>query len=149
MKGGKEDKRNEVLYVGLPSPIELRRTILEATKDAVEMLQKYEKFRAVREEKITTVNQLQEQIREVTKLVNKLKSEMPKVDIRIKMHQEEEMIENEIIASKEAEKEKKAKKISKKKKVVKKEPVKRAKELSELEKLEAELSHIEQKLGKV
>jgi hypothetical protein len=145
MAGGKEGKKQDVLYVGLPSPIELRRTILETTKDAVEMLQKYEKFRAVREEKIVIINQLQEQIKEITKLVNKLKLEMPKVDIRIKLHQEEEMVEKEIKASKEAAKPKK----KEAKKAVKKEAVKKTRELSELEKLEAELSHIEQKLGKV
>ena len=37
-------KKEEELYVGVQSPSELRRVILEATRDAVEMLQNYEKF---------------------------------------------------------------------------------------------------------
>jgi hypothetical protein len=146
MNRGKEVKKEkDVLYVGLPSPIELRRTVLEATKDAVEMLQKYEKFRAVREEKIKTIIELQEQIKEITRLASKLKSEMPKIDVRIKLHQEQEMIEREATAAKEAAKPKE----KKEKKTIKKEAVKRTRELSELEKLEAELTNIEQKLGKV
>jgi TolA-binding protein len=151
MAGGKEVKKEQdVLYVGLSDPIELRRTILEATKDAVEMLQKYEKFRAVREEKVATINQLQEQLREIAKLVAKLKAEMPKVDIRIKLHSEQEMIERERKAAKEAEKQKKQK--EKKYKTTLKIPIKgvsKKSELGELEKLEAELTNIEQKLGKI
>jgi 4-hydroxy-3-methylbut-2-enyl diphosphate reductase IspH len=148
MAGGKEVKKEQdVLYVGLSDPIEIRRTILEATKDSVEMLQKFEKFRAVREEKVATINQLQEQLREVAKLVAKLKTEMPKVDIRIKLHGEQEMIEREIKAAKEVDKLKK----QKERKLVRK-PVKnisKRRELGELEKLEAELTNIEQKLGKI
>lgn len=142
MAGGKEEKK-DVLYVGIKSPVELRRMILETTKDVVEMLQKYEKFRAVREEKIKTVNLLRDQIKEITRLVAKLKSDLPKVDIRIKLHKEQEMVEQEKKASKTAGKPKK-KKAEKKEK-----PAPKVKELSDLEKLEAELTSIEQKLGKV
>ena len=134
------------MFVGLSSPIELRRTILESTKDTVEMLQKYEKFRAVREEKITTINQLQEQIREIAKLVSKLKLEMPKIDVRVKLHKEQEMVEREVKASREAGK-RKIEKLAKKE-IPKKINLKKMKGLSELEKLEAELTNIEQKLGK-
>lgn len=140
MAGEKREKnKDEVLYVGLQDPIEMRRTILEATKDAVEMLQNYEKFRAVREEKVKTVTQLQEQIVELTRLINKLKLELPKVDVRIKVNKEQEMIE--------AEKRTAKKSNMPKKKAVKEIP-KKTKELSDLEKLEAELASIEQKLGK-
>jgi len=136
-------KKEEALYVGVQSPIELRKVILEATRDAVEMLQNYEKFRAVKEEKVKTVAQLQDQIKELARLINKLKLELPKIDVRIKLHKEEEMIEAEKRVAKEAGK-------PKKKTVKSKEAVpKRTKELSELEKLEAELTNIEQRLGKV
>jgi len=139
---GEKGEKQDILYVGVQNPIEVRRTILEATKDVVEMLQKYERFRAVKQEKINTVNVLQEQIKEITKLINKLKADLPKVDIRIRLNKEEEMVEKERKAVKEEAKPKK--------KVVKKEAApKKMKELSELEKLEAELSAIEGKLGKV
>jgi TolA-binding protein len=142
MAGEKGEKKEEVLYVGLQSPIELRRVILESTRDAVEMLQNYEKFRAVREEKVKTIAQLQDQIKEMARLINKLKLELPKVDVRIKLHKEQEMIESEKKAAKEAGKPKK------KETKAKKEVPKKTRELSELEKLEAELTSIEQKLGK-
>jgi hypothetical protein len=82
--------------------------------------------------------------------VAKLKAEMPKVDIRIKLHSEQEMIERERKAAKEAEKQKKQK--EKKYKTTLKIPIKgvsKKSELGELEKLEAELTNIEQKLGKI
>lgn len=144
MAGEKEEKK-DVLYVGVQSPIEMRRTILESTRDVVEIMQKYEKFRAVREEKIATVKQLKEEVKEITKLVNKLKSELPKVDVRVRLHKEQEAAEKE---AKAAKKEKKAvKKAPEKQKKAAAPP--KVKELSDLEKLEAELSSIEQKLGKV
>ena len=126
MAGEKEEKK-EVLYVGVQSPIEMRRTILEATKDAVEMLQKYEKFRAVREEKIATIKQLEEQIKEITKMVTKLKTALPTVDIRIRLHKEQEMVETEKKAAKKAaekpkKKETKAKKEAAPKKTVSQTP---------------------------
>lgn len=142
MAGEKEEKK-DVLYVGIPSPIELRRTVLESTKDVVEVLQRFEKFRAVREEKITTVDVLRDQIKEITKLVGKLKSDLPKVDVRVKLHKEQAMVEAEKKAAKEAGK-------PKKKKAAKKAEAKiKTKEFSDLEKLEAELTSIEQKLGRV
>ncbi|MBW2992124.1 hypothetical protein KY345_02810, partial [Candidatus Woesearchaeota archaeon] len=102
-----KEEKPDVLYVGVQNPIEIRRTILEATKDVVEILQKYERFRAVREEKIKTVNSLREQVKEITKLVAKLKSELPKVDVRVRLHKEQEMVEAERKAAKQAGKPKK------------------------------------------
>lgn len=139
-----KEEKPDVLYVGVQNPIEIRRTILEATKDVVEILQKYERFRAVREEKIKTVNSLREQVKEITKLVAKLKSELPKVDVRVRLHKEQEMVEAERKAAKQAGKPKKKAPAPKKEAAPPK-----TKELSDLEKLEAELSAIEGKLGKV
>lgn len=136
-----KEAKKEVLYVGVQTPIEMRRTILESTRDVVEMLQKFEKFRAVREEKIATVNQLKEEVKEITKLVNKLKNELPKVDVRVRLHKEQEMVEGEKKAAKQA--------MKPKKNVAVKKEAPKTKELSDLEKLEAELSAIEGKLGKV
>lgn len=145
MPGEKEGKK-EILYVGLQEPIMLRRTVLESTKDVVEVLQRFEKFRAVREEKIATVDLLREQIKEITKLVGKLKSDLPKVDVRIRLHKEQEIVEGGKKKAKEAGKpKKKAVKKAKKEEA----PKVKTKELSDLEKLEAELTSIEQKLGKV
>ena len=145
MAGEKEEKK-EVLYVGVKNPIEMRRTILETTKDSVEMLQKYEKFRAVREEKIATIKQLQEQIKDITKIVTKLKTALPTVDIRIRLHKEQEKVEAEKKAAKQAAEKPKKKEAKQKKQAA---TPKKTKELSDLEKLEAELSHLEQRLGKI
>ena len=116
-----------LLFVGVKEPVELRRTLLESTKEVIECLQKFEKFKSLRGEKLRQIEQLKNDVKEINKLVAKLKSELPKVSLKL-----------------EEEKPKADKKVKGIKKEIK---VKKKKELDELEKLESELDLIEEKLG--
>jgi hypothetical protein len=147
-----EKKDDDIFFVGIKDPVEIRRSVLESLKGIVEDLQRFERFRAVREEKVNAVRVLKVQVRDLHRMTNKLRTEVPKSDLRVKLGSEHAAIEVE--KAKVSKKEKKkatAKKVSADVKEEQKQPeVKlKPKELSELEKLEAELSSIESKLGKI
>ena len=146
-------KKDDLFYVGVRDPIELRNTLLESSKDLIQYLQRFEKLRITREEKKREMGNLKEALKEITKEAAKLKRLIPKAKIRaaidIGAGREEPVIEQEI--EEPVAKKKKAKKHSKAKKKVEKpqaHPIEK-KEASELAKLEAELGAIEKRLTKL
>jgi uncharacterized transporter YbjL len=130
-------EKDNAFFVGVKDPIDVRRNILEVAKDSIQTLQMFEKFRGIRDEKVKQVAQLKSDLREITRLLSKLKSSVPKANLRIKLHEHELMSVGEDLG-------------------VKKKKAKKGKELAvgpspknELQKLEEELSAIEGKLGKL
>jgi hypothetical protein len=73
----------DIFYVHIKEPVEIRKTILESSKQTVKLLQRYENIREVRIRKVEQINKLRKNFRELVVIVNKLKQEMPKVNIRI------------------------------------------------------------------
>ena len=144
-----EKKEGDIFFVGIKDPIEIRRSILESLKGTVEDLQRFERFKAVREEKVNAVRVLKIQVRELHRMVNKLRTEVPRSDLRIKMGAEHVAIEAEKAKMTKKEKKKSAAKKVEVKEEKQPEVKLKPKELSELEKLEAELSSIESKLGRI
>ncbi|MEM3127160.1 MAG: hypothetical protein QW331_03785 [Candidatus Woesearchaeota archaeon] len=145
--GKAKEKEDDMLFVEIRGPVEVRRNILEATRDVVQHLQRYERFKQVREEKAVEIAKLKTNIKDINRLIGKLRSALPKTKLRIKMHEEVAAVEQR---QKELEeKRKKAEKKAKKeeKKVEPEQPKK--KELSEIEKLEKELGEIEGRLNKL
>lgn len=149
-----EDK--EVFYVGVKEPIEIRRTILESSKDIIQFLQRTENLKNLREEKEEETIQLKKLLGEITKLNNKLKSSLPKTSLRTALHQhEEELMKEALVKELEETKEQlgsePAKKTAEKNKKITEKPkvVQKSKPKSELEKLEEELDAIESKLTKI
>ena len=147
-------KESQVFYAGIQDPIEIRKSLLESSKEMLQMLQRHEKFKEVRREKHDNIVLLKSDIKEIQKLFVKLKTSLPLTHLRIMLKQERERnakikaqkVKNQ--AKKDKKKGKKA--IVAKVKAVKDEVVKSPmtkRELSELEKLESELSEIESKLG--
>ncbi len=134
----KEKKKEEVFFVGVKEPIEIRRNILEASREMVLLLQLYEKFKAVREEKRHEMEKLRGLVREIAQLVSRLKKHLPKTSLRalplgeIKRQVKEVEIREKVPVHFVAEKQ---------------EEKTLTEELTELEKLEAELASIEQKLN--
>ncbi|MBW3013377.1 hypothetical protein KY325_04240 [Candidatus Woesearchaeota archaeon] len=122
----KEKEEKEVFYVGVTDPAELRRDVLESIKDIITILKTYENFKSVREEKAKQTLKLKDLVAQITLLINKLKRELPKTRIRAKPEKEIKAIER--------------------KEEVKMVQVPR-KKMSEIEKLEAELTDIEKKLS--
>lgn len=133
----KQEEKEEVFYVGVKDPIEIRRSLLESSKEIVQYLQRAERFKATRTEKAEQIAKLKQTMREITSLTRKLKTALPKTQIRARLHKHEEKILKEEV--KEVEKE-----------AVEKEEVKeKPAEMTELEKLESELGEIESRLTKM
>jgi hypothetical protein len=143
-----KEAEEEAFYVGIKDPIEIRRSILESSKDIVQFLQRAERFKAVRAEKAEQFAKLKEISKEIQGMIRKLRTALPKTKIRISLYERKEKIKEE------AEKKKKGK-IKEEKaapaKVKKKEapPEEKKEEASELEKLESELGEIESRLSRL
>jgi 16S rRNA C967 or C1407 C5-methylase (RsmB/RsmF family) len=140
-KGAEED----VFYVGVNEPVEIRRNVLEASKDIIQYLQRFERFKQVRAEKQEEIQKLKEMTHEIRVMVRKLKTALPKTKLRAILHKHEE----EIMMS--TEKETKPAKKKSVKKAVEAIPQERVSErkVTELEKLESELGEIESRLTRL
>ncbi len=137
----KQEEKEEVYYVGIKDPIEIRRSLLESSKEIVQYLQRAERFKATRTEKAEQIARLKAIMHEITSLVRKVKTALPKTKIRARMHKHEEKVLKEELIEKEME-------ISKEKgKIIT--PEEKPKAMSEIEKLESELGEIESRLTKM
>ena len=117
-------KKEESYFVRVSDPIEVRRSILESSKNMIHFLQKYERFKTIRQKKIENINKLNQTIKEIHILVSKLRAELPKLPKRRRpVKKEKEEVEPV--------------------KPTEKKPVKIK---SELDRLEEELSKVEEKL---
>jgi len=123
-----KEQDNEVFFVQVSEPDEVRRDILESLKEILELLQKFEKFKHRRHEKLEKIQHLRKLIKDANKLMGNLKLKLPQTNLRG-------------MAVRESPK-------PAKKKEIKEAPKKKEtrKEKTELEKLEDELSAIESKL---
>ena len=124
-------QNEELFFVQVREPTEVRRHILEALKEIVELLHRFEKFRHLRHEKVSKISHMRILIRQANKTLGDLRAKLPQTNLRAS-------------AAREAPERKVAVKNQKAKPEKKQEPKKR--EMTELEKLEAELSSIEGKL---
>ena len=64
-------EKEDVYFVRLEEPSELRRTILESTRDIVDALKKFEEFKSVRDEKIKEIEKLRSDMRGISRLIAK------------------------------------------------------------------------------
>ena len=117
----------------IENPNEIRKKILESSKETIHTLKSYQKILDIRERKTTTIKQLKIELKEINMLVDKLRDYFPA----------------ELVAEfKETyeKKQKSNKKVSKGKKKSKEKKVKKVVQVSEVTKLESKLSEIENKL---
>lgn len=121
----KPKAKSEPYFIGISDPVELRRHILEPTREVIQFLQSYEQFQRTKEEKTFLISQLKDDLKAIKAEVNKLRKFIPKSKL-------------------------KTEKTPKAKEEVKKERKPSAKTKSippELASLEKELGEIEMKLG--
>lgn len=78
----KKSKKEELFYVGVKNPVELRRVILESSKEMVQYMQRAEKFKKIRAEKEEEFAKLKKTMNSVSLMVSKLRSYLPKADIK-------------------------------------------------------------------
>jgi len=128
----------EPLFIGIGEPVELRKHILEPTREVIQFLQSYEEFIKIKEEKTDTVLQLKEDLKNIKSSINKLKRLLPRNKIKGEKTHEEIKKERRYIRKTE-EIQPPAPEIS--------ETLPPAPKPAEVEDLEKELSEIEKKLG--
>lgn len=123
--------KSDVFYVGIEDHVSVRRSILETSKSIINFLQRYEKLKALRSEKRAQVSKLRAIYDDVVGMMAGIKAELPKVDVRSlpRGHEKEKPV-----AVKAAAKAIRAQAMEAR-------PARHA-----VDRLEAELSEIEQKL---
>jgi len=129
----KKQQSEELFFVQVKDPSEIRRNILEILKEIVEVLQKFEKFRHIRHQKLEKINHLRMQLRQANKIMSSLRLKLPQTNLRAAVVREAPKL-----PKKPAHKNGR-KRAEEKEKAQKKAP-------TELERLESELSAIESKL---
>ena len=72
----------EQFYVGIENTKEVRRNVLESSREMVHILQSYEKVQEIRKEKLRRVAQLKTVLEELKLLSSKLQKELPSVQVR-------------------------------------------------------------------
>jgi hypothetical protein len=77
----KKDEDN--FFVGIDSPTELRRYLLEASKTMVGVLKKYEAFKEKRGQKLVQIEKLKRIMADLARLNVRLKNTMPKTNLRV------------------------------------------------------------------
>ena len=73
---------NNAFYVGVSDPVQLRRLLLECSKQILQSLQDYETLQSIREEKIRLIIDLRHTVKEIYTLNSKLNSVVPKTQLR-------------------------------------------------------------------
>ena len=126
-----EKEKEDLFFVEVKDPVSVRRDVLEAQKIVIESLQRYENIKLLRTKKLENINKLRSILKESSKLFSNLKAALPQTSIKavVEVKKKPEVVE-----------EVKKAKVKETKKVKKR-------TISELEKLEAELSAIENKLS--
>jgi hypothetical protein len=69
-------------YVGINEPVELRRKVLEASRNVLRNLQIYEEIRVMRSERLSAQSVLSSQIKELKSIVAKLRKCLPKAELK-------------------------------------------------------------------
>ena len=127
-----KEQSNELFFVQVKDPNEVRRNILETLRDIVEVLKSFEKFKHTRHQKLEKINHLRVLVKQTNKMLGDLRAKLPQTNLR---------------ATAVKETPKQAKKVHHKKKKSKKSEEKEPKkEMTEVDKLESELNAIESKL---
>lgn len=90
-----QPEKKEIFYVGVQDPVEVRRNVLEVSRDMVQFLQQHQKLTSVRNEKTEAIKHLRQDVSELKTLINKLRRVLPKTKLRIKLHKEHEIFKCE------------------------------------------------------
>jgi hypothetical protein len=72
----------EDYFVGIYDPIDVRRNVLESSKEIVKSIQVFERVESIREEKLKTVREMKKIMAELELLVVKLSERLPKAKLR-------------------------------------------------------------------
>jgi uncharacterized protein (DUF885 family) len=145
-----DSSSEETYYIGISEPLEIRRTILETSKSIIQAMHRYEKYKSYRDEKFQLIKTLNKEMNELNTMISALKSALPKSTIVVKKAREEYLAAKkvgDVVAQEVKGNDVKVEISSTPKLQAPQVLTKTKKELSEIEKLELELSDIESKLS--
>ena len=114
---------DELFYVGLRDPVELRKELLLSSKNLIDSLRKYEAYKDIKIEKLRHVLQLKHVFDELLVLNKKLRGKLPRMPVKVPPTTREPHMERQVRGK----------------------PVRIEK--TKMEELEAELEKIEGRLG--
>ncbi|MEM2131107.1 MAG: hypothetical protein QXM96_02175 [Candidatus Woesearchaeota archaeon] len=87
----------EDLFVGIPEPIDVRRNLLESSKDLIKCLQTYDKLEAIREQKLKYFKEMKRVSAELDMLVNRLKQKLPQTIRKLEKKENKKIAEEAMI----------------------------------------------------
>ena len=73
---------NELFFVGIRDPIELRKELLTSSKNLIDSLRRYEAYKDVKEEKLQNIMDLKRVFDELLVLNKKLRNKLPQIPIK-------------------------------------------------------------------
>lgn len=76
-------EERDMFYVEIQNPLEVRRNLLEASRDLLRGLQKYEDLKKVRANKVKEITKLKNILKEINALFNQAKNHMPAVFVKV------------------------------------------------------------------
>jgi hypothetical protein len=77
-----EKKYSDGFFVGIYDPLDIRRNILESSKELIKSLEAYDRLEKIRETKLKYFSHMRKTMKELELLSSKLKEKMPKSNIR-------------------------------------------------------------------
>ena len=129
-------KDEDIFFVEVREPKEIKRLILSSMKDIIENLHQFESFKEIRHQKLAKINSLRKNVKDINKQIGVLKSIVPETKLRA--------AEAKVAATQKQKKTSKGKKESNRSEAKQKKQIKGS--VSELDKLSSELAAIEGKL---
>lgn len=76
--------KDNLFHVGIPEQERVRKSLLQTTRATISCLQRFEKFKVVREEKQNAIDEFSHIVKEIYSLDSKLDSILPKVGTKKK-----------------------------------------------------------------
>jgi len=73
--------KEKEFYVGIPNPIDVRRNILETSKEIIQVLKRYESFHHIKEAKKAEMNKFRAMVNDINQMMLRLKTSLPPVRI--------------------------------------------------------------------
>ena len=74
-------KEDELFYIGIEDPQELRRYVLESSRSVVLNLKRFEEINATRIRKMESMAKFKDIVEEINAMVSKLRRELPKTKV--------------------------------------------------------------------
>lgn len=78
----------EDYFVQIKDPVDMRRSILGSSKQIIHILQRYERIKDLRVQKLEKISKLRSQNKEINLLIAKLKKEFPAAKLRVNLREE-------------------------------------------------------------